>query len=230
MNALCFLAVIGALLVWSPQIEDSPARSQPEFLSELRKGMFVVGNTRPLRNALFRVFVFAFSASILWSLLALVATQKLGFAERGFGACLGMIGVGAVMAAWFLPYARLRFSSEAIVLGGQLLYAVVLLIIGLSGRAGVVLPVLLLVGGCWMAVMTTLNATAQVYLPRKFRARGMAAYLMAFSLGMALGSLVWGWLAWGQSLNLAFALAASTLVVSGLAVHPLKIGSLNVTS
>lgn len=39
--------------------------------------------------------------------------------------------------------------------------------------------------------MTTLNATAQIHLPRKFRARGMAAYLMVFALGMALGSGYW---------------------------------------
>jgi predicted MFS family arabinose efflux permease len=228
MNALSFLAVIAALLVWSPQIEDSSSRSSPEFMPELRKGIFVVSNSAPLRNALLRVLVFAFSASILWSLLALVATQQLGFQERGFGVCLGLIGVGAVAAAWFLPWARQQFSSEVIVLVGQILFAGVLLTLGVSGAAWLILPALLLVGGCWMAVMTTLNATAQVYLPRKFRARGMAAYLMAFSLGMALGSLVWGWLAWGHSLNLAFCVAAGVLVSSAAAMHRLQIGSLNV--
>lgn len=228
LNALSFLAVVAALLVWNPQLEEKSSRASPEFVDELRKGIFVVGNTPPLRNALLRVVVFAFSASILWSLLALVATEKLGFAERGFGGCLGLIGIGAVVAAWFLPHARQKFPSEIIVLLATLAFAAVLLIIGLSFTAWSIMPALLLVGACWMTVMTTLNATAQVHLPRKFRARGMAAYLMAFSLGMALGSVVWGWLAWGQTLSLAFVVAAGILAISGLAMHPLKIGSLHI--
>ena len=78
-----------------------------------------------------------------------------------------------------------------------------------------------------MSTMTTLNATAQVYLPRKFRARGMAAYLMSFSLGMALGSVVWGMLANSHGLSLAFVTAGVGMLVTALVMHPLKIGSLN---
>ncbi len=227
LNAVSFLAVVAALLAWSPEIEENSKRASPEFMNELRKGMFVINNSKPLRNTLLRVLVFAVSASIVWSLLSLVATEKLGFQERGFGLCLGLIGASAVFAAWFLPAVRSRVSSESILLGGQLIYAGALLLIGLADTKLVILPALLLIGACWMASMTTLNATAQVYLPRKFRARGMAAYLMAFALGMSLGSLVWGWLAYGQSLNLAFMGAAAAMVVSAAVMHPLKIGSLN---
>lgn len=228
MNALSFLGVVAVLLVWSPQIEESTSRSRPEFMNELRKGLFVVNNSTPLRNALLRVLVFAFSASILWSLLSLVATEKLLFQERGFGVCLGLIGVGAVSAAWFLPVARRRYSSENMLLVGQLVFSAMLLAIGLSDEAWVIMPALLIVGACWMSTMTTLNATAQIHLPRKFRARGMAAYLMVFALGMALGSAIWGWLAWGQSLSLAFCVAAGSLVLSSAWMHSYKIGTLNV--
>lgn len=230
LNAVSFLAVVAALLVWNPQLEEPGGRAPPEFMSELRKGMFVVTNTPPLRHTLLRVFVFAFSASILWSLLSLVATQKLNFQERGFGGCLGLIGLGAVLAAWFLPQVRQRYASEPIVLVAQWVFAAVLLTVGLSDSPWVIMPVLLVVGACWMTIMTTLNATAQINLPRKFRARGMAAYLMAFSSGMALGSVCWGWLAWGATLGVAFAVAALTLFASAAAMHRLKIGSLHVES
>ena len=78
-----------------------------------------------------------------------------------------------------------------------------------------------------MTAMTTLNATAQVYLPKKFRARGMSAYLMAFALGMALGSATWGWLAFGTNVGVAFVLAGVVMVVTSVCVHPLKIGNLH---
>lgn len=227
LNALSFLAVVTALLLWKPEIESTPSRSSPEFVSELKKGVIVVGSSAPLRNTLLRVLVFAISASILWSLLSLVATDRLGFRERGFGMCLGLIGAGAVMAAWFLPLARSRYSSETIMWVGECLYAGVLLLIGCSASAWLLLPGLLLIGACWMATMTTLNATAQVYLPRKFRARGMAAYLMSFSLGMALGSVLWGMLADSHGLSVAFVVAAVVMLITALAMHPLKIGSLS---
>lgn len=229
MNALSFLAVVSVLVMWSPQIEDASQRASPEFMNELRKGIFVVSNSSQIRNTLIRVLVFAMSASILWSLLALVATEKLAFREKGFGTCLGLIGAGAVIAAWILPYARARCSSEVILLVGKMCYAAVLMLIGWQSSRFIILPSLFVVGACWMTVMTTLNATAQVYLPRKFRARGMAAYLMAFALGMSLGSLVWGWLAYGQSLSVAFVVASFTMVLSSFIIHPLKIGTLNTT-
>ena len=230
LNALSFLAVVAALLAWSPEIESNQKRSPPEFMGELKKGMFVVSNSAPLRNALLRVLVFAISASILWSLLALVATERLGYRERGFGTCLGMIGIGAIAAAWILPIARSRYSSEAILLASQWCFAGVLLLIGSWAAAWAILPGLLLIGACWMAAMTTLNATAQVYLPRKFRARGMAAYLMAFALGMAIGSVVWGELASRQGLGVAFWAAAALLLLTSVVMHPLKIGSLEFES
>lgn len=228
LNAFSFLAVVTALWLWRPEIESHAARSSPEFINELKKGVFVVGTSAPLRNTLLRVLVFALSASILWSLLSLVATDRLGFQERGFGMCLGLIGAGAVMAAWFLPVARSRYSSETIVWVGQCCYAGVLLLIGSSTSVWILLPALLVVGACWMSTMTTLNATAQVYLPRKFRARGMAAYLMSFSLGMALGSVLWGMIANSYGLSFAFVIAGLVMLATTLAMHPLKIGSLNV--
>lgn len=227
-NAFSFLAVIAVLFFWKPELEPESKRRRPEFMSELRKGIFVVSNSMEIRNTLYRILVFAIPASILWSLLSLVATEKLLYQERGFGFCLGIIGVGAVSGAWFMPRLRASLSSEAIVLGSQAIYGLMCVAIGWSASAYVIMPALLVLGICWMATMTTLNATAQVYLPRKFRARGMAAYLMCFALGMAIGSLLWGWLAFAVDIGPAFEVAGVAIIVSALAMHRFKIGTLQV--
>jgi MFS family permease len=237
-NAFSFLAVVSVLLAWKPEIKDrpkddelpgsrQPGRSKPKFWDELRKGMFVVRKSKEVRNALLRLHLFAIPASILWSLLPLVATEKLGFQERGFGLCLGMIGAGAVLGAYFLPRARLTFSSETIVLASQLVFASICIAVGISSSRLVLIPLLLIVGACWMATMTTFNATAQVYLPRKFRARGMAAFLMAFSLGMAIGSAAWGWLALSIGISMAFVVSGILLITVAFSVHRLSLGSLD---
>lgn len=225
-NAFSFLAIIAVLISWQPGPEDKPRRSKPAFYDELRKGLFVVGNSMEIRNALLRVFAFAIPASILWSLLSLVATEKLEYQERGFGFCLGLIGLGAVSGAWFLPLIRTRHRSEAIIFAAQCGYAVVCIVIGLTSQPQLILPALFLIGGCWMATMTTLNATAQVFLPKKFRARGMSAFLMCFALGMAIGSLTWGWLAYSLGIHVAFVSAGILMLVLASVTAPFRIGTL----
>ncbi len=224
-NAVSFLAVVLVISRWQPQPERRP-KKPPNFFDELRKGVFVVSNSREIRNTLIRILLYAIPASILWSLLSLVATEKLLYQERGFGLCLGLIGTGAVVGAWFLPRLRLSFTSESIVLSTQIVYAVICVAIGLGNSKWVILPGLLMIGTCWMATMTTLNATAQVYLPRKFRARGMATFIMSFSLGMACGSVTWGWIGYGFGINSAFIVSGAAMLVVAATTYPLKIGTL----
>lgn len=232
-NAISFLAVVTALILWKPELveeakDDRKSRkSRPRFWDELRKGLYVVRTSREVRNTLIRLSVFALSASILWSLLSLVATEKLGFREKGFGLCLGIIGSGAVIGATFLPWVRTQLSSERIILGAQLIFGVLCTVIGFSSSMILILPALLIIGTCWMSTMTTLNATAQVYLPRKFRARGMAAYIMFFAFGMSIGSVGWGWLAYSIGLGPTYVCAGVTLALSAICLHSLKIGELH---
>lgn len=230
-NACSFLAVVVVLLSWKPVLaEEARSSKRPEFTAELKKGLYVIRNSPELRNTLLRLFAFAVPACILWSLLSLVATEKLQFAERGFGVCLGVIGLGAVLGGVYLPWVRQRVSSETIVVAAQLVYGLMCVLIGFAGQVWLVVPSLLVLGVCWMATMTTFNATAQVYLPRKFRARGMAAFMMAFASGMALGSATWGWLARATNISVAFVVAGCLLAVVAIVMHSYKIGTLQVAS
>lgn len=231
LNACSFLGVVLVLVSWKP-IESQPElpakrkKSQPRFYDELRKGIFIVKNSLAIRNTMLRIFVFAIPATIIWSLLSLVVTEKLGYAEKGFGICLGLLGCGAVVGAWFLPWLRTKLSSEVIVLVAQLGFAFICLWIGVHSSATRILPALLVLGSCWMATMTTLNATAQVNLPRKFRARGMATYIMCFALGMAIGSLTWGWLAFWIGISWTFIVAGFTMMALSCLMHRFKLGEL----
>ncbi|HBE70892.1 MAG TPA: MFS transporter [Planctomycetaceae bacterium] len=225
-NAFSFLGIITVLLLWNRKDEPKPKRGKPKFSTELKKGLFLIKHTEYLRSALVRVGFFALSASVLWSLISLVAKQKLAFAERGFGLSLGLIGAGAVIGAIVLPKLRMHLSSVLIVTIAQISYGLFCVIIALTDSPTIVLPCLFLIGGAWMTTMTTLNATAQVNLPKKFRARGMAGFLMCFALGMALGSMVWGWLGLMTSLDWAFILAGLALAATAVCTWRLDLGPL----
>jgi MFS family permease len=86
-------------------------------------------------------------------------------------------------------------------------------------RNMLLLVLLLVLGGfAWIAVMSSLNVSAQSAAPNWVRARALGVYLLVFQGGMALGSFAWGSVAdlWGNST--ALAAGAILLSLSSLAV------------
>ena len=70
------------------------------------------------------------------------------------------------------------------------------------------LPILLFAGLAWTAVISTLIAELQLFLPVWVRARGIAIYLVTFTGSMTVGALIWGLVAEGVGLQLTFFTAA----------------------
>ncbi|MFO1065957.1 MAG: MFS transporter [Pirellulales bacterium] len=222
-NAFSFLGVIGMLLMWKPSMKHPEEKSTKRFRDELVGGLSWVMQSNMMRSVLIRVFCFALPASCLWSLLSLIASDKLQLGAQGFGLLLGAIGGGAVIGAAILPPLRRRFPNTITVLAAEFVFIVGCVLLAYIHTAWGAFIDLLAVGGAWMAVMTTLNATAQVHLPRRVRARGMASYLMAFSCGMAVGSALWGRLAEFVGIDRTFEIAAVTMLCTSLAVHRLPL-------
>jgi len=51
---------------------------------------------------------------------------------------------------------------------------------------------MLATGVAWISILSALQVAAQMTLPAWVRARGLAAFVMVFMGGMALGSILWG--------------------------------------
>ena len=80
------------------------------------------------------------------------------------------------------------------------------------------LVTLVFAGLAWTAVISTLNAELQLFLPVWVRARGLAIYMITFTGSMTVGSLIWGLVAQGVGLRVTFFVAAAVMVagVGGL--------------
>ena len=67
-----------------------------------------------------------------------------------------------------------------------------------------------IIGGIsWIAVLACLNISAQVALPDWVRGRGLAIYVTVFSVGLTVGSAIWGRVAASLGLPSAHLLAAA---------------------
>jgi predicted MFS family arabinose efflux permease len=222
LNAASFGVVIGALALW--RREPSPTRLPPEdLIGAMRAGLRFARYSGPLRLVLARVAAFVLPASAIWALLPLYARQEMGLGAAGYGVLLGCFGSGAVAGGVALPRLRAALGAQRLTTAAALAFAAANGVLGASSAFAAVAPALAVAGACWIAILSTLSAMAQLALPAWVRARGLSLSLLVTFGGLALGSAVWGGLAEAIGLPRTFLAAGAAVAASRLFVWRLRL-------
>ena len=212
VNAVSYLALIGALWRWKPQ--RVKARLPRENLgSAMWAGVRYVSLSPNLLSVLFRGFLFGFAAIVIMALLPSVADEYVGGGALVYGTLLGCFGLGAIAGAFLNGRVRQRFSNEAIVRLACLGFA--LSCLGLAFSRDPILShlVLLPAGACWVLSLSLFNVSIQLSAPRWVVGRALSLYQTATFGGMAGGSWVWGLTADAADPQWALVLAAGVLML-----------------
>jgi predicted MFS family arabinose efflux permease len=211
-NAVSFVGVMGVLGWWKRAPQES-ALGAEHVTHAIETGVRYVRHSPRLRAVLTRTLSFCLFSSALWALLPVVAHDRLGMGSGGYGLLLGAVGVGAVAGAFVLAEARARWSADHVVAAATLAFVLVALTLAWSRSIPLVAAALVVGGLAWIAVLSSLNASAQVALPAWVRARGMATYLLVFQGGQAAGSVAWGTLATHTSTSVALSVVSGGMAV-----------------
>jgi MFS family permease len=214
-NAASYLVFLLVLLAWRPRVGTAPRLPEP-FISALRAGGRYVRYSPVVRRILLDATLFLVPASALWALLPLIASQRLGQGADGYGLLLAALGVGAIIGALILGRVRARLSVNGLLVAADIVFAAVLAVVVLVSNQFVILLVLLLAGMAWVAVLSTINAELQLFLPAWVRARGLSVYQMVLFGSQALSALLWGVLAATFGLVPAFLLAGAVMAAAAL--------------
>lgn len=214
LNALSFAGVIWVLVNWKRTPLFKSALPAERIAGSIRSGLRYVRYSPPLQASLLRAFTFTFFVSGIWSLLALVAKRDLRAGALGYGILNGSLGLGAVVAATQLPKIRRRFTADQIIAISTVYQGLTLVMLALVHTPWVVLPMLVISGFAWTSTMSQLNVSVQLAVPAWVQARALGTYLMTFQGGMALGSIVWGFVAEHGSTEAALIAAGAGLVVT----------------
>lgn len=189
LNALSYLALIVVLMNWHP--EHQPRKRQPMLASMLTGIRFCAGSS-PVRRVLLRGFAFGFGAAGYLGLQPLLVRDQLHGTETQFGLALGAFGVGSIIVALWISPLRRRFGSEAVVSASTLIFAALLVPVSLTTSLGVLLALMLVGGGAWVATLTSLNVAMQLRSPEAILGRCLAIYQAVTFGGMALGAYAMG--------------------------------------
>jgi MFS family permease len=207
LNALSYIGILAVLLRWKREHHKSTLPAE-RFLSAVRVGMRFVMHTRALQIVLIRGSAFFVFASATWSLFPLIVRRELGRGPEIYGLLLTCIGVGAVAGAMLLPRVRAKISRDALVAGASALYALAALALAHVQNVGLLAVAMLATGVAWISILSALQVSAQLTLPAWVRARGLAAFVVVFMGGMALGSILWGQVATRIGIPAALTIAA----------------------
>jgi MFS family permease len=216
INAVSFAGIIVALVSWQRPVQED-ALERERFGQATRTGLLYVNNSPIFRRILLRAALFLFPASALLALLPVAAARRWHLGASGYGVALAAIGVGAVLAVTVATPLHRRASDNVLLAASAAVYGLApLAVVWLPFAAAI--PLLVLSGMAWLITLTSLNAAAQLSLPRWVRARALAIYLLVATGSQAVGSYAWGAVATRAGLHTALLGSAVMLGVVALSV------------
>jgi predicted MFS family arabinose efflux permease len=216
VNAISFAGLLGVYLAWWREGGERPA-VHAGYAARLREGLRTALGCPRYRRILRNVATVFFSTIAFASLLPVFVRDVLRMDASVFGTLMGSLGGGAVLAAFCLPAIRARVDKTNILAGSLVVYGTMLAALPWLHALVVLVPLIACGGMAWSAVISTLNAAAQLSFPAAVRARTLAIYLVVMAGGYTVGSVVWGRVA--DACGVRFALtAAGTCVLVNAAV------------
>ena len=193
LNALSFCATLGAVFRWKPRPRREPTEAPREaFVRTIITGIEYAWQSYPQRIVLTRSVIWMLCASALWGLLPLVARRELALDANGYGLLVSCVGAGAVIGSFFLPAIRRRQPTNRLLIAAVLTFAAMLLTLAWVRWVPLVCVMLGLGGFAWTSSNQNFQIAVQMSAPGWVRARAIAAYLLTFQGGLAVGSAIWG--------------------------------------
>lgn len=215
LNALSYVGLV--LVLWRWRRTASSDGLPPERIGgALAAGLRYVRGAPLFRAVLWRAALFFLFASALPALLPLVARDQARGGPYAYGLLLASIGVGAIAGALLLPRLKSKLDRDRVVLIASLLYAAATAASALIDALAGLVPAALVAGLAWIGVLASLQVAAQTAVPSWVRARALALYIVVFSLGQAVGSLLWGSVAQRHGVDAALLAAAAGAVLAAI--------------
>ena len=192
-NGFSFLIVFVTLLTL-PKTPPSPLADRKDSpLSQFAKG-WAYAKTQPtiMTGYLAATCVAVLGGPLVQVHLILFVENVFRVGEFKFGLLMSTYGIGAVMIAPWLAAFGSRVKRSRLLIGSLTLYGLGELLLSATTVYWVGVAGIFTVGCAHLIMATTTNTTLQLHVPEPVRGRIMAMYLMVFTIGSPLGSIIQG--------------------------------------
>jgi predicted MFS family arabinose efflux permease len=215
INAVSFVASVGALLLMSNLPAVVKAHQEGSVVARIREGLDYARRDPVVGTLLVNVAVFSLFSMNRFTLLPIFADEVLHTGATGFGFLTASQGVGALIGALTLAVLQRRLASGNVQFLIGLAWSVFLVLFSLSRSYPLSLLLLMLAGFCQISFIATTNTRIQEATPDHLRGRVMALYAQALMGVGPVGSFQAGALAhfFGAPVAMAFGAVVSAIFV-----------------
>jgi MFS family permease len=208
------LTMLVAVRRWRPKPHPAtqlpPERLWGGMLSALRYAW----HSQVTLGYLVRTVAFSTAGAALWALVPVIAHNRMGLGAAGFGALMGCLGSGAVLAGLSLMRLRARFGLDPLIAGCCVVFVLTMAVAAFAPWPALVYVVFVCGGGAWMCVMSTFNVATQSAAPAWVRGRSVSMFTLCAMGSFALGSAWWGAVAELLGVSATLSVAALCLLAS----------------
>ncbi len=194
LNGLSYIAVIASLFMMRvrPNARVAPNTA---MLHNLKEGIHYAFHSPPIRTLLLLLALVSLTGASYTQLLPIFAQVVLHGGSQTQGFLVSAAGLGALIGALYLAMRRNVLGLNRVIAWAPAVFGLGLVVMGLSTRLALTLPVMLVVGLGLMVQMAATNTVLQTIVDDDKRGRVMSLYAMAFMGMVPLGSLLAGSLA-----------------------------------
>lgn len=197
VNVVSFAAVIIALLLISAQRPGRPETGSPESRPRVLREFFATfGYVRRFPGIVASLVVAVALGALgspLFSLLVVFAREVFDVGDAGYGLLGAALGVGSILAAPLIAGPGTGIDRRRLTMVALVAYGVALLAFSLAPSFAVGLAALLVAGGGYLAISSTLNTTIQLQVDEEMRGKVLSIYIVLLTLALPVGSLIQGW-------------------------------------
>lgn len=196
LNALSYVAVLFALASIRPRtaaVTDGAAR--PSVLAETRDAIAYIRRVPGIAACVVVIAFVGFFGSPVFPLLVVFAEEVFGVSDALYGVLGASLGIGGVLATPFVAGRGSGLLRSRLAGGGLLLYALALSAFALAPVFPLAVVALVVAGGAYLTVSSTLNTTIQIQVDEARRGKVLALYVMGLTGSYPIGALVQGWVA-----------------------------------
>ncbi len=218
-NGISFVFVVAALLMVKfdrrGATSGEPQRSVKQkgvFIGDLVAGFrYVAGRPRVGMLLLLSAVSSLFGAPYIY-MTPVFARDIFHLGETGLAVLMGMAGAGALFGALFLAYLGDFRRKGWFVLGGDLAFALCLIMFSLSTHLGMSLFFLFALGFGIVCSVAVTNTLLQKLVTDEMRGRVMSMFMLSFIGAMPVGNLIAG--AVSQRFGVQRTLAAGGVIIA----------------
>lgn len=191
INAVSFGAVVVALLLIRLPSRPSPSVFEPMW-TRIVAGARVAFDEPGCRSAVILIAVVAFVGSPFIALVPAMSIKGLHAGTAGTSALVTGQGVGAVAGALALAGLARALGARRLLVRALLAFPLALVCYGLAPSIVPATVAIVVVGACYIGVLTGLNTVVQLRAPAEARARVLSVYMMALGTIYPIGAVVQG--------------------------------------